>query len=112
MIDKISFTIIHVTIFILIYHKIPVVLEEIVRVAIMIYFRHPWVKVFYWIIAEVILNFIGLDDWADYSEFILNKRAVFSEVAIVEQKNNTHQPINSISALTTTDINISPDIWG
>ncbi|MGB3532874.1 MAG: hypothetical protein WBA13_05090 [Microcoleaceae cyanobacterium] len=65
------------------------------------FFRHPLLKIFYWIVAEVILNIIGFDDLADYSEFILNKRVVFSEVMIVEQRNDIHRLVGSIPTIPT-----------
>jgi|GEM_PF-3536880 hypothetical protein len=74
------------------------------------FFKHPWLKIFYWIIAEVILNLIGFDDLADYSEFILHKRVIFSEIMIVEQHSNTHQLIHSIPTLPTSLLNQSPHI--
>jgi hypothetical protein len=67
-------------------------------------FRHPILKIFYWVIAEIILNLIGFDDLADYSEFILHKRVIFSEVITVEQHNDTHQVASSIPLLPTTVI--------
>ncbi len=33
-------------------------------------------KIFVWLIAEIILNFVGLDDLADYSEYIFEKNLV------------------------------------
>ncbi|PSB14957.1 hypothetical protein C7B76_14855 [filamentous cyanobacterium CCP2] len=35
-----------------------------------------WVKVITWIFAEVILNLVGLDNLADYSEYIFDVHAV------------------------------------
>ena len=37
-------------------------------------------KLIIWLSAEVILNLIGLDDLADYSEFVFEKRTVISQV--------------------------------
>ncbi len=31
------------------------------------------VKVLFWLVAEIILNYLGLDNIADYSEFIFEK---------------------------------------
>jgi hypothetical protein len=69
------------------------------------FFRYLWLKVLYWVIAEIILNLIGFDDLADYSEFILHKRVIFSEVTIVEQNNNTNCLIHSIPTLPTSTLN-------
>ena len=33
-------------------------------------------KVVIWLLAEILLNFLGLDDLADYSEFIFEKEIV------------------------------------
>ena len=31
-------------------------------------------KVIFWLLAEIILNLVGLDNMADYSEFLLTER--------------------------------------
>ena len=38
-------------------------------------------KVVIWLVAEIVLNFVGLDDLADYSEFIFEKH---NSVAVAE----------------------------
>lgn len=73
-------------------------------------FRHPVLKICSWVIAEVILNFIGFDDLADYSEFILHKRVVFSEVTTVESQNDTHQLTSSNPLLHTSSLNKTEQI--
>ncbi len=73
-------------------------------------FRHPWLKVLYWVVAEVLLNLIGFDDIADYSEFILHQRAIYSEVMLVEQSNKTHQPVTSVPILPTRTLSRSHHI--
>lgn len=47
--------------------------------------KRSLLKIAVWLIAEIILNFIGLDDLADYSEFVLEKRLFNYQVAIVEE---------------------------
>lgn len=37
-------------------------------------------KIFVWLIAEIILNFVGLDDLADYSEYIFERNLVMINV--------------------------------
>ena len=37
-------------------------------------------RVFIWLIAEILLNYIGIDDLADYSEFLFEK-----PIAVIEQ---------------------------
>lgn len=44
------------------------------------------IKLIVWFVAEIYLNFIGLDDLADYSEFIFEKTISTLEVAIVHNK--------------------------
>ncbi len=41
-----------------------------------------WIKATFWLVIEITLNLLGLDNLADYSEFIFEK-----EIAIA-----THQP--------------------
>lgn len=45
-------------------------------------------KALVWVVAEIILNFIGLDDLADYSEFIFERTAHRPRVAIAEMGTN------------------------
>ena len=33
-------------------------------------------KTLIWLVAEIILNFIGIDNLADYSEFVFDKNAI------------------------------------
>lgn len=35
--------------------------------------KKVWVKVTFWLVTEIILNLLGLDNLADYSEFIFEK---------------------------------------
>ncbi|MGD1899458.1 MAG: hypothetical protein ACFB16_21250 [Phormidesmis sp.] len=38
---------------------------------------HPLIsKLFFWLVAEIILNLVGLDNVADYSEFLLGDRTI------------------------------------
>lgn len=32
-------------------------------------------KVIIWLVAEIVLNFVGLDDLTDYSEFVFEKHS-------------------------------------
>ena len=40
--------------------------------------RGLWLKIIaklmFWLLAEIVLNFIGVDDLADYSEFVFDKK--------------------------------------
>jgi hypothetical protein len=51
--------------------------------------RKMWVKASIWLVTEIILNLLGLDNLADYSEFIFEQ-----EVAIA-----THQPQVTVVAV-------------
>jgi hypothetical protein len=46
--------------------------------------RVKWKKLFaqiiLWLVAEVILNLLGLDNLADYGEFVFDKEAIVSAV--------------------------------
>lgn len=33
-------------------------------------------KIILWLAAEILLNFVGLDDMADYSEFLFEKNVI------------------------------------
>ena len=46
------------------------------------------VKAMVWVITEILLNFIGLDDLADYSEFIFERTAHRPRIAIAEMGTN------------------------
>lgn len=37
-----------------------------------------WVKAIAWLVVEIILNVLGLDNLADYSEFIFEKQAAIT----------------------------------
>ena len=43
-----------------------------------------WQKIFFWLIAEITLNLLGLDDLADYSEFIFEQHAITLKPHILE----------------------------
>jgi hypothetical protein len=43
--------------------------------------KQLWVELLIWVAAEVVLNLVGLDNLADYGEFILDTRA---KVAITQ----------------------------
>ena len=47
--------------------------------------RKPLVRIVVWLVAEIILNFTGIDDLADYSEFILEKRLLSHPVVVSEE---------------------------
>ncbi len=52
-----------------------------------IQWQKVWLKVIIWLAAEIILNLIGLDNIADYSEFIFDREVVveinyYQEVSI------------------------------
>jgi hypothetical protein len=47
-------------------------------------------KLTVWITVEVIFNLIGIDDLADYSEFILDKKHRLSEIAMIQNYNSTN----------------------
>ena len=36
------------------------------------------IKCLFWLAAEIILNFVGLDNLADYSEFVFEKNLIVS----------------------------------
>ena len=46
--------------------------------------RSRWQKITFWLIAEITLNLIGLDDLADYSEFIFEQQAVLIRLELAE----------------------------
>ncbi|HAA28650.1 MAG TPA: hypothetical protein DCE56_14390 [Cyanobacteria bacterium UBA8553] len=37
-----------------------------------------WIKATFWLVIEIILNLLGLDNLADYSEFIFEKEIAFA----------------------------------
>jgi hypothetical protein len=39
-----------------------------------------WVKTISWLVIEIILNLLGLDNLADYSEFIFEKEVMIATV--------------------------------
>lgn len=43
-----------------------------------------WKKLFFtitiWLVAEVILTFLGIDNLADYGEFLLNRTVISSSI--------------------------------
>lgn len=47
-------------------------------------FNQPVFKILIWIVAEILLNFMGLDDLADYGEFIFERKVRIPETLIVE----------------------------
>jgi hypothetical protein len=56
-------------------------------------------KLAIWLFAEIFLNLIGLDDIADYSEFIFEHKLKTSEV-ILHQQNINKQINYQLSILT------------
>lgn len=46
-----------------------------------IQWKKLWVKVIFWLGAEILLTSIGLDDLADYSEFLCQQK----EVILIEK---------------------------
>ena len=46
--------------------------------------RSRWQKITFWLIAEITLNLIGLDDLADYSEFIFEQPALLIRHHVAE----------------------------
>lgn len=39
-----------------------------------------WVKAIAWLVVEIVLNVLGLDNLADYSEFIFEKEAAIARL--------------------------------
>lgn len=35
-----------------------------------------WTRMLMWLMAEILLNWVGFDNLADYSEFVFEKRSV------------------------------------
>lgn len=50
--------------------------------------KNTLLKVIAWVVAEILLNLIGLDDLADYSEFIFERTTERPRVAMAEMGNN------------------------
>ena len=73
-------------------------------------FKHPTLKIVSWVVAEVILNLIGFDDLADYSEFILHKRVIFSEATIIESHSDTGELLKSIPVIPAATVSDSESI--
>ncbi len=46
--------------------------------------RSRWQKITFWLIAEITLNLVGLDDLADYSEFTFEQQVVLIRHDIAE----------------------------
>ena len=54
------------------------------------YLNHPVFKILIWMAAEILLNFIGLDDLADYGEFIFERKVHIPETLMVESAIENH----------------------
>lgn len=50
--------------------------------------KNTLLKVMVWVVAEILLNFIGLDDLADYSEYIFERTAHRPRIAMAEMRSN------------------------
>jgi hypothetical protein len=46
-------------------------------------------KITIWLIAEIMLSIMGLDDLADYSEFLQDKKLKIAEILIIQENFNT-----------------------
>ncbi|MBE9143161.1 hypothetical protein [Planktothrix mougeotii] len=46
--------------------------------------NNRFLKLIVWIFTEILLNFLGLDDLADYSEFLFEKTVYKPRVVIAE----------------------------
>ncbi|NEO41679.1 MAG: hypothetical protein F6J90_37315 [Moorea sp. SIOASIH] len=52
-----------------------------------------WQKIIVWLITEIILNLLGIDDLADYSEFIFEKQVInlnSSQLSAVSRQLNAY----------------------
>ncbi|NEO24510.1 MULTISPECIES: hypothetical protein [unclassified Moorena] len=52
-----------------------------------------WQKIIVWLITEIILNLVGIDDLADYSEFIFEKQVInfnSSQLSAVSRQLNAY----------------------
>ena len=48
--------------------------------------KHLLVKILVWLLAEICFNYIGIDELADYSEFIFDTNVVVFNSQIFAQK--------------------------
>ena len=60
-------------------------------------------KISFWLLIEVIFNLIGIDELADYSEFLLMPKTVCSRMVLLISKNNISQE-NNFQSLDTQSI--------
>ena len=54
-------------------------------------------KISFWLLIEVIFNLIGIDELADYSEFLLMPKTVCSRMALLISKNHIYPGSNAQS---------------
>jgi hypothetical protein len=59
-------------------------------------------KILIWVTAEIILNLIGLDDLADYSEFIFEHKLQVAQIIIVPTPPKMPNQQLSISVLNNS----------
>ncbi len=53
---------------------LPTIQVSIKEVIMGIQWKYKWYKIFVWLMAEVIFSMLGVDDLADYSEFIFEQK--------------------------------------
>jgi hypothetical protein len=58
-----------------------------------IHWKTLFIKGLTWILTEILLVLVGLDDIADYGEFVFRENFVTSSVSIVHIVENDYQPL-------------------
>jgi hypothetical protein len=73
--------------------------------------KNRWVKVTIWLAIEIILNLVGLDNLADYSEFIFEQEMAITTnqaqmIALVPPHYPVERHITSLFAYTKPHSNV------
>ncbi|HEY9833758.1 MAG TPA: hypothetical protein V6D26_24620 [Stenomitos sp.] len=73
--------------------------------------KNRWVKVTIWVALEIILNLLGLDNLADYSEFIFEQEMAIATnqpqmIALVPPHYPSEHNIKSLFAYTNPHSNV------
>lgn len=49
-----------------------------------VYWQKLFAKMMFWLLAELVLNLVGLDNLADYSEFLLSGKQMAGRIDLTE----------------------------
>ncbi|MEM8808856.1 MAG: hypothetical protein AAGF01_22790 [Cyanobacteria bacterium P01_G01_bin.38] len=69
-------------------------------------YQKVFARTLVWLTAEVILTLLGIDDLADYSEFIFERNAVvLQRRAITQRLENREVPVGIIQPISADQLN-------